>query len=225
MGGLLTQVIQNYPKDELAYYLRGNIYLWEKNYEKAHQDLDKANLLNPDAVTTFQLAHVLNKLNDFKNSIKAYDLAVKMRPDLANTFRYLLDMAFNSAYIYDAPKAKEFFAKAEPLATTNELKAEWYLYYAMYYIRYLDFDEAIESCEKALSFNPSLADAYTNLGTVKLYQGKLDEALAYLKQADALKPNDKIILGNLAVCYRDKKDTLMANYYAQRYQLLTGKDK
>ncbi|SFE82368.1 tetratricopeptide repeat protein [Thermoflexibacter ruber] len=222
---LLTDVIEEYPNDELAYYLRGNIFLSEKNYEEAFKDLDKANLLRPDALTTFQLAHVLNKLNDFETSIKGYEMAVKMQPSLENTFRYYLDMAFNNAYIYNAPKARELFAKAEPLATTNELKAEWYLYYAMYYIRYLEFDKAIEHCEKALSLNPVLADAYTNLGTVKLYQGKLDEAVAYLKKADALKPNDKIILGNLAVCYRDKKDTLMANYYAQKYQLLTGKDK
>lgn len=222
---LLTDVIEEYPNDELAYYLRGNIFLSEKNYEAAFKDLDKANLLRPDAITTFQLAHVLNKLNDFETSIKGYEMAVKMQPSLENTFRYYLDMAFNNAYIYNVPKARELFAKAEPLATTNELKAEWHLYYAMYYIRYLEFDKAIESCEKALSLNPVLADAYTNLGTVKLYQGKLDEAVAYLKKADALKPNDKIILGNLAVCYRDKKDTLMANYYAQKYQLLTGKDK
>jgi tetratricopeptide (TPR) repeat protein len=222
---LLSGVIEEYPNDELAYYLRGNIFLSEKKYEEAFKDLDKANLLRPDAITTFQLAHVLHKLNDFETSIKGYDMAVKMQPSLANTFRYYLDMAFNNAFIYDAPKSRELFAKAEPLATTNELKAEWHLYYAMYYIRYLEFDKAIASCEKALSFNPNLADAYTNIGTVKLYQGKLDEAVNYLKKADALQPNDKIILGNLAACYRDKKDTVMANYYAQRYQLLTGKDK
>lgn len=222
---LLTGAIEEYPNDELAYYLRGNIFLLEKKYEEAHKDLDKANLLRPDAITTFQLAHVLHKLNDFETSIKAYDMAVKMQPSLANTFRYCVDMAFNNAFIYDAPKSRELLAKAEPLATTNELKAEWHLYYAMYYIRYLEFDKAIESCEQALSFNPGLADAYTNLGTVKLYQGKLDEAVNYLKKADALKPNDKIILGNLAVCYRDKKDTVMASYYAQKYQLLAGKGK
>ncbi len=222
---LLTDVIEAYPNDELAYYLRGNIYLLEKNYDKAHEDLDKANLLRPDAITTFQLAHVLHKLHDFENSIKAYDIAVKMQPDLANTFRYYLDMAFNNAFIYDAPKARELFAKAEPLAITDEMKAEWHSYYAMYYIRYLEFDKAVESCEKALSLNPTLAEAYTNLGTVKLYQGKLDEAIAYLKKADALKPNDKIITGNLAVCYRDKKDTLMANYYGQKYQAIIDKEK
>ncbi|MCU0391741.1 MAG: tetratricopeptide repeat protein [Thermoflexibacter sp.] len=222
---LLTQSIQKYPNDELAYYLRGNIYLNKQQYEQAFADLDKANLIRPDAITTFQLSHTLYKLNDFETSIKGYERAIAMNPALANTFRYYIDMAFNYAFIYDAQKARDFLAKAETLANTNDLKAEWHLTYGMYYIRYLEFDKALEQCQKALSLNPNMVEAYTNIGTIKLYGGKLDEAITNLKKAYTLRPNDKIILGNLAATYRDKKDTVMANYYAQKYQEIEAKAK
>ena len=51
------------------------------------------------------------------------------------------------------------------------------------------FDEAIESYQKALTFQPNYARAHNNLGLVYVGLGKLDDAVScYLKALD-LKPD------------------------------------
>lgn len=222
---LLTEVIEKYPKDGLAYYLRGNIYLRNKMYEAAFADLDKANLLQPEPMTTFLLAHAIHKLKDYKTSITAYERAVSMQPNLASTFRYNIDMAVNNTFNYDAPKARELFKQAEFMANDSLLKAEYHLGYGLYLTVYVEYDKAVQNYEQAIRLNPYLADAYANIGTIKLYINKVDEAISYLKRAEVLLPNDKIVMGNLANCYASKKDTVTANYYTQKYNIIVANEK
>lgn len=57
-------------------------------------------------------------------------------------------------------------------------------------------DEAVLSYHSALALAPDFADAYCNLGTARLDQGMIDEALGHLRQARTLKPESALIHSN-----------------------------
>jgi protein O-mannosyl-transferase len=221
---LLTQVIKKYPRYPIPYFLRGNLYLRDKHYAQAKSDFETVNSLRPDILSTFLLGHIFHKLRDYKTSIVAYEKVAGAQPALANTFRYLVDMGLNKANLFDPNTANQFLKKAEPLANTPELRAELHLAYGIYYSVYGIYDKSLEKYQEAIKQNPQYVDAYINLGTLTLlYSKKIDEAINYLKKAEMLAPTDSIVLGNLANCYAKKKDTITANYYAERYKQLVGK--
>ena len=222
---LFTEVIEQYPKDGLAYNLRGNIYLKKKGYDLALADLDKSNLLQPDAITTFLMGHILYRLNEYKTSIIAYEKASSMQPDLANTFRYCMDMAVNKAAVNDKPKAQEFLKQAEKFVTDNTVKAEYLLGCGLYYSALSQYDVAVQSYKSALEINSSLVEAYKNISAIRIHQKRIDEALVYLKRAEVLAPYDKAILINLANCYVVKKDTPKTDYYKQKYKWVLANEK
>ncbi len=222
---LLTEVIEKYPEDELANFLRGNIYLKKKAYEVALKDLDKANLRQPDAMTTFLMGHTLYRLRDYKTSITAYENAAAMQPDLANTFRYNMDMAVNKSFGGDMKKAKEFLDKAEKLATDNALRADYLYGCGLCCTAVSQYDMAVQNYIRAIEINPSMVEAYKNIGGIKIYGKKTDEAIAYLKKAEVLTPYDKGVLEGLINCYTTKKDSLKVNYYTQRYNLVLANEK
>ena len=223
---LIEQVMAKHPRYQVPYFLRGNIYLREKEYQKAQSDFETVNSLRPDIMSTFLLGHIFHKLKDFKTSVVAYDKVVSAQPALANTFRYCIDMGLNKANLYDPTAANQLLGKAETFANTPELKAESHLSYGIYNSIYNFHKEAKDRYREAIKYNPQLTDAYTNLGTLTLlYDKNPDGAIEYLKRAEMLAPKDTVILGNLANCYLKKKDTLTANYYAQRYSQLVVKKK
>lgn len=222
---LFTEVIAQYPKDGLAYYLRGNLFLIKKQYDKAFEDLDRANSYQPEVMTTFLIGHTANKLKDYKVSAEAYEKATAAQPNLKTTFRYMVDMSLNNTFNDKPVEARQLLDQAAPLANNVQLKTEWNLAYGVHYTRYLVLDKAIPYYEEAIKLSPTDPDAYTNIGVIKIYFGKNEEAISYLKRAEILKPNDKIIYGNLANCYKNIKDTVTANYYAQKYNQIVALEK
>lgn len=222
---LFTEVIEKYPKDALAYFLRGNVYMGKKTYDLAIKDLDKANLLQPDAITPFIMGHALYRLNDYKTSIKAYERATSMQSDLATTFRYSIDMAVNMASTNDKIKAEVLLKQAEKLATDNTLKVEYLLGCGLYYSALSQYELAVQNYKKAIEINSSAIEAYKNIGAIRIYQKRIEEAVAYLKRAEVIAPYDKAVLMNLANCYANKKDTLRADYYQNQYNWVIANEK
>ena len=63
---------------------------------------------------------------------------------------------------------------------------------------YQDYtDDAKESLKKAIILDPNFIDAYASLGFVSCQRNEWDAAVYYLEKGLALKPNDKLMLGNL----------------------------
>jgi tetratricopeptide (TPR) repeat protein len=53
------------------------------------------------------------------------------------------------------------------------------------------FDRAVKAYSEALRLSPQLASAHCNLGAVLAELGRRDEALAHLKQALSIDPENK----------------------------------
>lgn len=62
-------------------------------------------------------------------------------------------------------------------------------------------DSATVAAERALELDPDLSDAHRVLGTVRMTEGRLREALRSLERAIELNPNDWAATGNLGTVY------------------------
>jgi len=70
-----------------------------------------------------------------------------------------------------------------------------------------DLVEAVACYEQALSLNPNIPEALSNLALALTGLGKVDAAIARYEQALALKPNAPEILSNLGILLRDQGRT------------------
>ena len=66
------------------------------------------------------------------------------------------------------------------------------------------YDEGIRYYQKALMLNPSLADAYNNIGNALREKGLLDEAITYYRKAIALDPSLADAYNNIGNALREK---------------------
>ena len=67
-------------------------------------------------------------------------------------------------------------------------------------------DEAVSYYQKALRFDPKLAEAYHRLGVVYRLKGDLDKAIAFSEQAVILAPEFHQAYHDLGLTYRAKGD-------------------
>ncbi len=76
------------------------------------------------------------------------------------------------------------------------------------------FDEAVDSCKKAISISPDFADAHSNLGNALTRQGKLDEAVESYKTAISIKADFQDAHNNLgnALTRQGKLDEAVESY-------------
>lgn len=64
-----------------------------------------------------------------------------------------------------------------------------------------DLDNAEIALRSALLFDPAFAEAHNDLGSIYFRQDKVEEAIYHIEQAAKLKPDNNIILKNLAEIY------------------------
>ncbi len=67
--------------------------------------------------------------------------------------------------------------------------------------------------ERILKYYPDHIESLSNLSIVYMLQNQPDKALAALLKAEKINPNDMIVLGNIAHCYKMKGDTANAIKY------------
>ncbi len=68
-----------------------------------------------------------------------------------------------------------------------------------YHLRHKEWNEAIAAYEQAISLRENFADAHSDLSSLLLEVGRLDEALAHARFAASLKPDDAAIRFNYGV--------------------------
>ena len=78
-------------------------------------------------------------------------------------------------------------------------------YQAMAYSALKKDREALQSYEKIIKKDPSLAGPYYNMGIILKRNGRLEEAIANYKKAISLKPDYVQAYNNLGVLYKDNK--------------------
>lgn len=103
---------------------------------------------------------------------------------------------------WKAQKSRDIISNNLRLAhlaiTADEFDSRGHLAAALAEILLRNFDRALVHCERAIELNPSYAHAYAEVGTCKLYTGKLEEALTPFETSLRFNPQDYYVFNILA---------------------------
>lgn len=77
-------------------------------------------------------------------------------------------------------------------------------------------EEAIDSYSQIITFQPENQQAYHNLGSILVEQGKLDEAVSYYLQALSVQPGDATALNTIGTLLQQQGKTAAAIAYHRR---------
>jgi Flp pilus assembly protein TadD len=138
---------------------------------------------HPDLVEAqLNLGLVLSRKKDWAGAEAAYLKALELRTDSADATLSLAGVYQQSG---QAEKAKPLIEKPVPTTDANLLFRRGLLL-----LNAMENDPAGEAFQAALAIDPTMAEAYFRLGSVKLNQGKIPEAIADLEKYLTLNPTD-----------------------------------
>jgi tetratricopeptide (TPR) repeat protein len=141
------------------------------------------------------LAHAHHELGHYREAIKAYREALRLKPDFANAW-YNLGLAYKKSGRY----REAIEAYREALRLKPDGAEAWYnLGFA--YGESGRYREAIEAYREALRLKPDDAKAWYNLGVAYGKSGRYQEEIEAYREALRLKPDDAKAWYNLGFAY------------------------
>jgi tetratricopeptide (TPR) repeat protein len=149
----------------LAFY--AEVLLDQQNWTQAEQYASQAVALEPDSMDAHRVyATVLESVGQYNSAIKEYLKAAEINPNL--TFLYVyIGRNYTSLKLYD--RALDYFARAAKLNNQIGVKNSTpYIEIAKVYSQQGEFFIAAVNAEKGLSFDPTNANTYGQLGIIYL---------------------------------------------------------
>ena len=217
------QAVQLDAKYALAYYILGNIYFTQENYQAALPALEKVMLLAPD----FDAARALGLTYLY---LKQLDRAKLLFEEIQATFKkdspelhILLGQAYEQTNY--PPEAEREFKRALAI-NPKQAKANFFLgYVILQYGGSERLGEAAAAFEKELELSPR--DFYANFfaGVGASSENKHDKAVKYLNQAVQISPNRSEVYLFLGQSQIELNDLVAAEKNLRRAIALETTDK
>jgi tetratricopeptide (TPR) repeat protein len=183
-------------------YRRAMECVHRRDYDAALLLLDEAIRMNPSSPGLWSdKGAVLYELNRHDESIRCFEKAIGFDDTLITAW-YNKGLAFTMLQRYDEAIACLIrVSKIDPQMVKKELaeviskKSDGLNAKGLYH-------EAMKCCDRALDYDPDLADAWNNRGYASYYLREYDEAIRCFRQAIELAPLDPVPWSNLAAAFR-----------------------
>ena len=224
------RLIQVKEDDPAGYVLLGQVYIRKERWREAIEQFEKSLLYEANETnkgSTYNLIGICyEKLDQDQDAIRAFNEALKRRPDDASTLFSLAGMQERQGNFDEAIRLKKEAIQHEPEPTASFywILATSYLARARKNKNDADYEEAIKLLRKALDMNQSLGIAYLTLGNVyKFYKdgAYAEESLANYEQAEKYSPQDaaiKFLIGDLFYSVKKNNDAAI-NYLRQAIKI------
>ncbi|BGE86282.1 hypothetical protein Ms3S1_27180 [Methylosinus sp. 3S-1] len=188
----LQTVLRRRPDMRFAQYNLGLALLTQKRRVEAIEALDRSIRLDPtygDAYRVRGLAHALG--GDGEKSVVDFEAAAGI--DDKNPDAMIAVGGYFSRNARDL-EAGQLFEMAARVAPNIALPQSVFGHYLIAHRRY---ELGMSFVDRAISLDPSLAEAHVARGFGLLGQGRVDEAVAAYRHAAQLRPSDAYIAGTL----------------------------
>jgi len=211
--------IVKFPDFALGYYMKGQVYYRQDNFDDAVANYKIARKLNPfEEKYSKAISAIASKLynegNDqqrrkkYQDSIPKYKKALEYDPTLSQAL-------FRISYAYyklsDFAEAKNYLNK---LVEQDPGHAEARKLLGDIYAKENDFETAVEWYKKATEIKPDYTKAYYSEGKILQTLGKNDEAIVVLDKAVELDPTYYRAYELLGIIHQEKNenDAAILNY-------------
>jgi len=169
----------DYSMMATAYARLGTAYMKKKNYARAIQEFDNAQLEDK----TKAVAKKLLKAKKLKQ--KADELAYQ-DPEKALAAKNEGNTFFKAG---NFPKAIERYTEA---IKRNPKNAAFYQNRATAYCKLMEFGVALQDCDKALAIDPKYVKAYARKATIQHFLKKYHKAMETARKGLEIDPNDRM---------------------------------
>lgn len=189
----LTKVLALDTVNVKALHNRGNTYVFQKEYDKALADFNRALELEPTALGYYSRARLLTEIKDESKAIPDYTKATQLNPrfDAAFSNRGMLFQARG-----DLTSALQDFSRAISIEPGDGV---YYFNRANIFVIQKQYTSAIKDYSRALEIFPRWAEAWRRRAEVYRKIGKPASAAADLRKSkqvekDGFVPTNKIEL-------------------------------
>lgn len=202
------------PENGLALAFYAEVLLDQQKWSQAEQNAAKAVSLAPNSMDAHRVyATVLESLGQYRSAIEQYLKAAELSPNL--TFLYVyIGRNYLSLRLYD--RALEYYAKAaeinKQLGVRNPIPN---LEIAKVYAQQGEFFIAARNAEAALSFDPTNANTYGQLGIIYIRSRNYEGARPALKCAVVGCTAEENEVGKAAVQGLQLTNLTVAYYYVE----------
>lgn len=208
--------IETHPEDMSGYAIYGDLYLADKNYEKAREQYDKALEIDPSAGNLWnQLLACDQALADYASMVKHCAMAIELYPYEVNYYYY---GAFASYRIQDYSQTIKFALQGIDITIPgDDIRINMYSLAgdAAHYAKKYTLCDSIYT--QAIDEYPEYALALNNYAYfLSLRNEKLDLAASYSKKSLELEPMNPSYLDTYAwIMYKQKNYTEAQKYILQ----------
>jgi tetratricopeptide (TPR) repeat protein len=209
------------PENYLALAFYAEVLLDQQKWTQAEQHALTAVELAPEVMDTHRVyATVLETFGQYRVAIEEYEKAAAINPNL--TFLYIrIGVIYRELQVYDV--ALEYFEKAISINNSNGVQDPIpYIGIAKTYARQGEFFIAAINGEKALSFDPTNADTYGQLGDIYTRARNYEGAVGVLKCAVRGCTADENEVGEVDVEGLPLTNITVAYYYVRYGSVLAA---
>ncbi len=170
--------------DARTYYMLGEKYRLNKDYEKAVKQYNMAILLNPVfSEAYFNRAFSYYYLKNYDKAIQDYSKAIELDPHNPIIYNNRGDANYRKGQYKESIKDYDKAIQLNP----EYLKA--YYNRGLAYASIEEYDKAIDDFKRVVELNPDFAEAHHLLGLAQEYSGDLEGAIKSYEKALKLKPD------------------------------------
>ena len=204
-----------------AHFVLGNIFFHKEEFGKAEIEFKlaiKTDSLLIDAHQSLGLLYFTK--GDYEKALGSFQNVLELAPGDSEATYWIGYTIGSKAYEeglsdfnldwYDRA-IEHFKIAAEHLSEDTAANYKIYFFLGKSFIEKLEYDQALLYLNKCVELNPTLADGYTELGSVYFAQRNLEKAIAFNEKAIDLSPNHPKAHNNLGYIYFTMGNTLAVN--------------
>jgi len=194
-------VLEEEPGNPKAQQVLVEVYLAQKNFNKALDLLRRSVQQNPgDIATRIRIGVLLYEEGHMADAIKEFEAILAIKPDDDKILYYLGLLNEESK---NDDKAVIYYDR---ISTKSEFFGEGIVRQVVIFKRQDKLAEAHVWLDAKIKDNPDIIALYQTKSSLLAYQKKYDEAVLVLKQGLTKRPNNEDLLMSLGMMYENMKE-------------------
>lgn len=188
-----TASSQGFPPDKI-FQVRWYVNYQKGNFDAALSDANKVLATNPNEINLLAaIGDIYRGKGDYTNALTTYTKVSEKNPNNGDTFYYIAEANYNLGNTKE-----QGTSAADAIKKNTQFGGDAWFLIADSLQKQKQVDQAIESYERSISFNPRIINSYNNLAELYRSKGSYLKAVETMKRGLKQFPTDGTMYGNMS---------------------------